>query len=446
MDKRLRIFWRSLCVAGAIAVAAPVAASATPDPMLPDQWALGTDPGSIGAPEAWTQSTGAGVIVAVLDTGVQLDHPDLAANIWTNPGEIPGNGIDDDHDGIVDDVHGANMFDMSGNVNDDNGHGTHDAGIIAALHDNGIGGSGIAPNAKIMPVKVLDSTMSGTTDTLANGIYYAVNHGAKILNVSVNTDEPTDTVAAAVRYAGAHGAIIVASSGNDGRNIDQQPSYPASLSTTDPTVLSVAADTDDGLLWDLSNIGQQAVDLAAPGEHITSTAPGSGYQSRTGTSAAAPFVAGALALLSAARPDLPMSALRSVITGTTDHTTLLSSVLGGGRLDVAAAMHAVLPGRAWRTSSAATATAAPTLRLSSTSKARAGSRVTLRWTATAAGAVNRWRVSLDGHVLRSVPADSAGVSRRVSSAGKHRWRVVGFDSDGTKVVAAQRSFRVVANH
>jgi subtilisin family serine protease len=441
MDKRLRTLCSSLCVGAAIAFAIPAGAAASPDPLLDEQWAL-YEPSAIGAQEAWTQSTGAGVVVAVLDTGVQLNHPDLAGAIWTNPGEIPGNGIDDDHDGIVDDVHGANMFDLSNNVNDDNGHGTHVAGIIAARQGNGIGGSGIAPNAQIMPVKVLDSNMAGNTDTLAAGIRYAVDRGAKILNVSVNADAPTDAVTNAVRYAGEHGAIIVASAGNDGRNIDQQPSYPASL--TDPAVFSVAADTEEGVLWQLSNTGLTSVDIAAPGEHIASTAIGSAYQSRTGTSAAAPFVAGSLALLSSVRPDLPMSTLRDAIADSAKRTTLLSSLLGGGRLDVGAAMHRVLAGRVWRTPGAATA--APvnaSLQLRTTSGARAGSRVTVRWSATGAGSVAQWRVSLNGRVVKTLSADSARFSRRITRAGHGRWRVVGFDSTGAKVVAAQRSFRVL---
>src|SRR4051812_40267177 len=131
MDSKLNNLLKSLCVGAGIALAAPAAATATADPMLPQQWAL-SDPGAIGAPEAWTQSTGTGALVAVLDTGVQLDHPDLAGAIWTNPGEVAGNGRDDDSNGFVDDVHGANMFDSSANVNDDNGHGTHVAGVIGA--------------------------------------------------------------------------------------------------------------------------------------------------------------------------------------------------------------------------------------------------------------------------------------------------------------------------
>jgi subtilisin family serine protease len=439
MDKRLSVLWRSLLVTAAVASAAPAPASAANDPLLPSQWAL-ADAAATGAQEAWTQTDGAGVVVAVLDTGVQLNHPDLAQSIWTNPGELAGNGRDDDNNGIVDDVHGANMFDASNNVNDDHGHGTHIAGIIAARQNNGIGGSGIAPGAKIMPVKVLDANMAGNTDALAAGIRYAVDRGAKIINVSINTDAPTDTVKSAVRYAGERGAIVVASAGNNGRNIDVSPSYPASLA--DPAVLAVAAQAQDGLLWQLSNSGPQSVDVAAPGARIIATATGSQYQSRSGTSAAAPFVAGSLALLSAARPDLPMSTLRQVITETTKRTGLLSSLVGSGRLDVAAAMHRIL-GAQWRTSAGAPAAAAtPKLRLTARSRIRAGSRMTLRWKATNAARVTRWRVSLNGRVVANVKPGKAGVSRRVSRRGRNVWRVVGFDADSKRVVSAKRSFTV----
>ena len=287
-------------------------------------------------------------------------------------------------------------------------------------------------------MKVLDADMAGNTDTLAYGIRYAVDRGAKILNVSVNTDGATDTVRDAVRYAGEHGAIVVASAGNQGRDIDLRPSYPASL--TDPAVYAVAAEDESGLLSKVSNTGLLSVDLAAPGVHIASTTRSSSYQSRTGTSAAAPFVAGSLALLSAARPDLSMSGLRAVISATTRRTTLLTSLLGGGRLDVGAAMRRALAGRPWKTAPAAAAR--PKLRLRTASKARAGSRVTVRWTATSSRTVARWRISLDGRVVRTVSARTARVSRRIARAGKHRWRVVGFDRAGAKVVAAQRSFRV----
>jgi len=448
MRKKLTVVCRHLGIGLAITLAVPAAAAAAPDPLVSQQWAL-SDPAAIGAQEAWTQSSGAGVLVAVLDSGIQLNHPDLAANIWTNPGEVAGNGLDDDANGIVDDIHGANMFTRSADVDDDNGHGTHVSGIIAARRGNGIGGSGLAPKAQILPVKVLNSSMAGTTDTLSRGIRYAVDLGAKILNVSVNSDGVTDSLTSAVRYAGERGAIVVASAGNNSRNIDLLRSYPASL--TDLAVFSVAAVTSAGDLWKGSNTGLASVDLAAPGERIQSTAIGSSYQSRTGTSAAAPFVAASLALLSAARADLPISALRDAIVDTTRRTNILASVLSGGRLDVGAAMHRVLAGLPWKSTTLAdatprqpglsAATAGPTLRLR-TKSARAGARVSLRWSARGTSSVTRWRVSLDGRVVATVPARIARVSRRIRRAGLHNWRVVGLNASKAKVVAARRGFRV----
>jgi subtilisin family serine protease len=423
----------------AVAVGGPARADAARDPLLAEQWAF-SEPGMTGAQEAWTQSTGAGVVVAVLDSGVQLDHPDLSGAIWTNPDEIAGNGRDDDRNGIVDDVHGADMFDFSGTVADDEGHGTHVAGIIAARHANGIGGSGMAPAAQIMPVKVLDASRSGNNTVLAAGIRYAVDEGAKIINASINGDTSTSTLQDAVRYAQDHGVTLVASAGNNGRNLDVLPSFPASYS--DPALLSVTATDQVGGLWSLANRGLRSVDLAAPGELILSTGRGSRYETRSGTSMAAPMVAGALALLASARPDLPQDQLRDAILATTTRAKDLSGLLATGRLDVGAAMHRVLPGDAWRTT--VTASTAGRLRLRAAST-RAGRRATVRWTAPGVDPVARWRVSLDGRVVATVRGSRPRVARRlVRRAGRHQWRVVGFDAGGAKVVAAKRSFRVLA--
>ena len=441
MHRKLTVVCRNLCIGAAIGLAAPATASAASDPLLAQQWAL-NNPAAAGAQEAWTQSHGAGVLVAVLDTGVQLDHPDLAGAIWTNPRELPGNGVDDDADGFVDDVHGANMFKSNGDIDDDNDHGTHVAGIVAARIGNGTGGAGIAPEAKVLPVKVLDSGMSGSTDALARGIRYAVDRGAKILSVSVNTDTATDAVKNAVRYAGDRGAVVVAAAGNNGRNIDLLPSYPASL--TDPAILTVGATTSNLKLWSSSNTGLLSVDVAAPGGGIISTARGSKYQSRTGTSAATPFVAGTLALLASARPDLPMSTLRTTVIETARRQDFLSATLGGGNLDAGAAMHKVLAGRPWRSVTATErSTVRPELKLSGKAKVRTGARVTLRWSATGAEAVTSWKVSLDRKVVATVPATAAGVSRRSPRPGSHRWSVVGLNEAGDKVVGAQRKFRVM---
>jgi subtilisin family serine protease len=430
-------------VAFAAAGAAP--ALAAPDPLLADQWAL-SEPQAIGAQEAWTQSEGAGVLVAILDSGVQLNHPDLAGSLWTNPGEVPGNGKDDDNNGYVDDVYGANMFTDNGNVNDDEGHGTHVAGIVAARAGNGIGGSGLAPKARIMAVKVLDANRSGNSSLLASGIRYAVDMGARILNVSINGDGTSSDLTEALHYASDKGATIVASAGNNSRNIDLSPSYPAS--SNEPSVLSVTATDEGGGIVGFANRGLRSVDLAAPGEMILSTARGSAYETRSGTSMAAPYVSGSLALLAAARPDLSQAALRDALIASAPKRNILSGLLGGGGLDIGAAMHAVLPGDRWQaagTSSAvAPPTATPALRLRTGRPIHAGRRATVRWSAPGADSVARWRVSLDGRRVATLDGgDSRVARRRIAAAGSHRWRVVGFDEAGAKVVSAVRSFRVL---
>src|SRR3954468_14388389 len=194
------------------------------------QWPLATG-GSLRAPLAWQQSTGDGVVVAVLDTGVQTDRAELRGRIWTNSGEVPGNGIDDDHDGVVDDVHGADFVNGDGTPADDNGHGTHVAGIISG-HGRV---RGLAPGAIVLPVKVLGADKSGNAHLLAQGIDYAVARGARVLNVSVNGDGASAELGAAVMRAQDAGAVIVASAGNDARDLSALPSYPVSYS--EPAVI-----------------------------------------------------------------------------------------------------------------------------------------------------------------------------------------------------------------
>ena len=425
------------------AAAAP--AQAASDPLLPEQWALST-PSATGAAEAWTQSRGNGVLVAVLDSGIDLDHPELAANLWTNPDEIAGNRIDDDRNGHVDDVHGANMISPGASVNDDEGHGTHVAGIVAARAGNGAGGSGIAPGARLMAVKVLDANRSGNSSLLARGIRYAVDEGARILNVSLNGDGTSSDLDEALRYADARGATVVSSAGNNSRNLDLRPSYPASSPVS--AVLSVTAFERTGNLLSVANRGLNSVDIAAPGGTILSTAMGSGYELRAGTSMAAPFVAGSLALLAGARPDLPQPALREALTKTAAPSGLLAGLLGGGRLNVGAAMHRVLPGEMWGnapTAANAAATSAASVKLLANARVRAGRTATVRWRASGATEVATWRVLLDGRRVGTVANGERSLLRkRVSATGRHRWKVVGLDAEGAPVVSAARSFRVVS--
>jgi thermitase len=294
--------------------AAPAAAS------LPvGSWPLG----ALRAPIAWQQSTGGGVVVAVLDTGVQLDRRELRGHIWTNPGEIPGNGRDDDGDGIADDVHGADFVNGDGTPADDNGHGSHVAGIIAG---HGLV-RGLAPGATILPVKVLGASKAGNAHWLAQGIAYAVAHGARILNVSVNGDGMSTELEAAIRSAQDAGAVIVASAGNDGRDLGAHPSYPVSYD--EPAVVGVGATDLSGRLAGFSNHGA-GVDVTAPGADIVSLGV-RGLAYRSGTSMAAAYVSATLALEQAAAPSLPAGLLRDA----------LLAAARSGALDAAGAVQAV---------------------------------------------------------------------------------------------------------
>jgi thermitase len=315
-------------------------ASAT-DPRAGEQWALQGD-APMGIDTAWRQTTGADVTVAIIDSGVDLGHPDLAPNLWTNTGEIPGNGTDDDGNGYVDDVHGYDFVDNDGTPQDANGHGTHVAGIVGARGGNGIGGAGVAWQARLMAIRVLDGQARGTTAAVATGIRYAVDNGARIVNLSLAGPTSTPDLESAVSYARAHGVLIVAAAGNDGADLSTSPTYPAVYG--EDNVLGIAATTRDGGLSSVSDYGPGA-DIAAPGEQILSTSAGGGYEWRTGTSMAAPEVAGALVLLAAARPDLDGDRLRDALLAGVRHTGLPVSA---GALDIGAALRGVVAPGAWK--------------------------------------------------------------------------------------------------
>jgi subtilisin family serine protease len=315
-------------------------ASAT-DPRVAEQWALQGD-APMGIDTAWRQTIGADTTVAIIDSGIDLGHPDLAPNLWTNPGEIAANGVDDDGNGYVDDVHGYDFVDNDGTPQDANGHGTHVAGIVGARGGNGIGGAGVAWRARLMAIRVLDGQARGTTAAVAAGIRYAVDNGARIVNLSLAGPTSTSDLEDAVRYARARGVLIVVAVGNDGADLTSSPTYPAAYG--EDNVLGIAATTSDGGLSSVSDYGPGA-DVAAPGEQILSTALGGGYEWRTGTSMAAPEVAGALVLLAAARPDLDGNRLRDALLAGVRHTGLPVSA---GALDVGAALHGVIAPGAWK--------------------------------------------------------------------------------------------------
>jgi thermitase len=232
--------------------------------------------------------------VAVLDTGVQLDHPDLKSNLWANPNE-KDNGRDDDGNGYVDDVYGVDLIEGRGSGEDHNGHGTHVAGIIGARGDNDRGISGLCWKTKIVSVPIMDADGRGGISEQIAGIEYALRVGAKIINCSFGGTETSSLMSDAIAQARSKGALIVAAAGNEGMNADATPVYPAAY--PDSNVLSVAATDDRDQLASFSNYGAKTVDLAAPGDAVGSTYLKSDYVYMSGTSMATPYVAAAAAML-----------------------------------------------------------------------------------------------------------------------------------------------------
>jgi subtilisin family serine protease len=415
-----------------VAAAAPAPGIVPSDDLYPDQAAL--QPGAaIGAPEAWKIASGAGVVVAVLDTGVDATDPDLRDALWTNPGEIAGNGRDDDRDGYVDDVHGVDLVNGDGDPADDEGHGTHVAGIVAA-RANGTGVVGLAPQVTLLPVKVLDSRRGGNTDTVAEGIRFALAHGADIINVSVNGPGASTALQAAVHAATLAGVTIVASAGNDGGDLDLRPSYPASSS--EPSVLAVGATDGDSLLAAFSNFGHR-VQLTAPGVDILSTARGDRFELRSGTSMAAPEVAAALALLRSARPDLPQADLRDALVQSARHPDTLLGRIGGGALDVAAALHRIVPEARWPT-----VPDLPGLRVRVKRRSRAATarpRTLLTWTVSGDGSsIAAFRVSRAGG--RTLARRRGGTVRGAWIPLRHGTvTVTALAADGTVLARARKT-------
>jgi subtilisin family serine protease len=310
-------------------------------------WALnntgqsgGQNDADVDAPEAWTLRFDAQqVVVAVVDTGVRFTHEDLAANMWHNPGEVAGNGLDDDHNGYVDDVYGISALDATGYPMDGNGHGTHVAGIIAAAGNNGLGGVGVAWRAQIMALKFLDAQGDGYTSDAVVSIDYARNKGATVVNASFTGPDNSISLREAIVRARAAGMIVVAAAGNEALNNDSIPNYPANYALDN--VISVAATTRSDALANYSNYGAQTVDLGAPGSSIYSTyyMADNAYVTMSGTSVAAPHVAGAVALLRAHVSALTHTQLIERLLKAVDPLPALAGKTAtGGRLNLQRAL------------------------------------------------------------------------------------------------------------
>lgn len=322
------------------------------DPSFAQEWNLqnwgqsgGTAGIDINATRAWDITTGSrNVVVAVIDSGIDLTHPDLAANLWTNPGEIAGNGIDDDRNGFVDDIHGWNFVDNNANLQDGYGHGTHVAGIIGAVGNDGVGVTGVAWRVSLMVLRVQNDSGAGTTSAVIGALRYATTMRRDFgINVVVTNNSweaaagYSGVIEGLIREQGAAGITFVAAAGNHGTNNDVMPRYPSNYDL--PNVIAVASLAAAGVLAGSSDYGPTTVDLAAPGTFILSTWKGGGYAALSGTSMAAPHVSGTVALLAAAKPGITVAEVRAAILGTTvPLAALAGKTVTGGRLDAFAAL------------------------------------------------------------------------------------------------------------
>ncbi|HEY3366592.1 MAG TPA: S8 family serine peptidase [Symbiobacteriaceae bacterium] len=330
------------------------------DPLFPMQWGLrntgqtvGGSPGTpgvdIGATAAWDLSLGdPNLLVAVTDTGIDINHPDLVANIFTNPGEIAGNGIDDDQNGFIDDVHGWNFFDNNNVVFTDPNtdlHGTHVAGTIAAIINNAMGVAGVAPRVRILPAKFLGPNGGSTADAIS-AINYARLMGAKVINASWGGGGFSQALQDAIANSGA---LFVAAAGNNGTNNDTQPFYPASYNL--PNLIAVAAINNTGALAGFSNFGPNSVHLAGPGVNIDSTIPTAfnpPYGFLSGTSMATPHVAGTGGLLLSRQPATQPSVLKTLLQQTVKPlASLAGKVASGGLVSAGTAVVNPAYGVAW---------------------------------------------------------------------------------------------------
>ncbi|MEG4485198.1 S8 family serine peptidase [Microcoleus sp. D2_18a_B4] len=293
----------------------------TPFPALPDSGGNNLALDVINTPEVWEQNiTGNGIVVAVIDSGVDYTHPDLDSNIWQNAGEIAENGIDDDRNGYIDDIRGWDFVVNDNNPMDlDNGHGTHVAGLIAAER-NDFGITGVAYNAKIMPVRVIDTFGDAYRNNIAAGIRYAADNGANVINLSLGNEfVPSNVVNNAIEYANNKGSVVVMAAGNLG--VDQ-PAHPAR--NADRLGIAVGSIDINGRMPDTSNrAGSTPLDyVVAPGVDIYSTTPYRTYDTLTGTSMAAPQVAGVAALVLNANPTLTPAQVEHILTTTANRNGL----------------------------------------------------------------------------------------------------------------------------
>ncbi len=320
------------------------------DPMFGEQWALentgqrgGQPKADISAKRAWEKTTGDDdVVVAVLDSGVNYLHPDLLNNMWVRPDSIAP--YRDDQLGTIDDQHGFNSVDTNGDPMDENGHGTHCAGIIGAEGDNDIGIAGVNWDVKIMPLKFMTAGGFGTTKDAVECINYVIDRkkagvNVRIISASWGSTQSSRALKDVIQKAYEAGILFVAASGNASSDADRSPHYPASYDV--PNIISVAATNRNDELASFSNYGAKSVHVAAPGVEILSTWLGNDFKEASGTSMATPMVAGEAALILSVEPGLSVDDLRERIFKSVDPLPALKGkVQTGGRINAAKAVNA----------------------------------------------------------------------------------------------------------
>ncbi|MEM7645985.1 MAG: S8 family peptidase [Pseudomonadota bacterium] len=319
-----------------------------PNDLTSRLWGLKNSRGfDINALNAWKKTTGSkDVIVAIIDTGMDLNHPDLVDNLWINEAEKNGQpGVDDDGNGYVDDLHGWNFPVSSNEPNDTRGHGTHVAGIVGAKGNNGKGIVGANWDVSLMALNMFAGSGQAETSDAIMAIDYAVANGAKVINASWGAaqkdveEEDFTLLAEAITRASDAGVTFVAASGNSRRNTDTTPFVPSSMDI--PNIIAVGSMSRSGRLSSFSNYGKTTVDVVAPGSSIYSTYPGS-YRSLSGTSMAAPFVAGIVALMLSVNPDLTPEEIRTILTDSCNPARALANrSVCGGYIDAAKALDKV---------------------------------------------------------------------------------------------------------
>lgn len=314
------------------------------DPAFERQWAMFNPDGvDIEALSAWQQQRSSrNLVVAVIDSGIDYYHEDLADNLWVNTQEIAGNGIDDDNNGYVDDIFGISALRHNGDPMDTNRHGTHVAGIIGARGDNQTGITGVVWDLQILSCSFLDSDGYGTVEGAVTCIDYVIQQKARgqdirIINASWGGSGQSQALKEAIARAGEVGISVVAAAGNDSKNADAYAHYPSGYALDN--IISVASSDELDRLSAFSNFGFESVDLAAPGSGIYSTVPDDGYQYLSGTSMAAPMVSGSLALMLGVKPALTVSALHKALFDSCDRIeTLADAVPEGRRLNLKSAL------------------------------------------------------------------------------------------------------------